>query len=254
MKRLLTITLFVAFGYTAQAQDLILKKDATEIEAKVMRITDSEIEYKRWSNPDGPTYTLPVDEVFTIQYQNGEKEVISSFNEQPTRQRSKVSPADLGKFPRYQGDFAFAYGVGVSVGSANLFNRIVIETVHGARINPYFFVGAGLAFNYFYTDLVYYDYNDIYELGSGGSVLPLFVNLKGYYPVAKKASIYLSWDLGVALGIGGYFNSGNEFYTSIGPGVSFGPQNGKVNGDFSIRFQHMGTGLNALLFRVGIGF
>lgn len=54
--------------------------------------------------------------------------------------------------------------------------------------------------------------------------------------------------------IGGYFNEGTEFYTSIGPGVTFGRQSGGVRGDFSIRFQHMGEGLNAILFRIGIGF
>ena len=31
-------------------------------------------------------------------------------------------------------------------------------------------------------------------------------------------------------------------------------QSGGVQGDFSIRFQHMGEGLNAILFRIGIGF
>ena len=66
--------------------------------------------------------------------------------------------------------------------------------------------------------------------------------------------LYLSWDLGAAMGIGGYFSSGTEFYTSIGPGISFGRQNKGVRGDFSIRFQHIGTGLNALLFRIGLGF
>lgn len=73
-------------------------------------------------------------------------------------------------------------------------------------------------------------------------------------PVSRKAALNLSWDLGAAIGIGGYFNEGTEFYTSIGPGVTFGRQSGGVRGDFSIRFQHMGEGLNAILFRIGIGF
>ena len=72
--------------------------------------------------------------------------------------------------------------------------------------------------------------------------------------VSSKAALNLSWDLGAAIGVGGYFNEGTEFYTSIGPGVTFGRQSGGVRGDFSIRFQHMGEGLNAILFRIGIGF
>lgn len=92
------------------------------------------------------------------------------------------------------------------------------------------------------------------RIGKSGTVLPVFANVKGYLPVSSKAALNLSWDLGAAIGVGGYFNEGTEFYTSIGPGVTFGRQSGGVRGDFSIRFQHMGEGLNAILFRIGIGF
>lgn len=136
-----------------------------------------------------------------------------------------------------------------------MFPRIVFETVHGVRINPYLFAGVGLGINYFYKDLYIYNYwGSILEGYRGGIVLPVFANVKGYLPISRKVALNLSWDLGAAIGIGGYFNEGTEFYTSIGPGVTFGRQSGGVRGDFSIRFQHMGEGLNAILFRIGIGF
>lgn len=227
------------------------KKDATEIQAKVLKITDTEIEYQRWDNPDGPIYTIPAEDVFTITYQNGSKEVISHFD---SSRRSAADKQRFGKLPRYQGEFAFAYGLAVSEGMGDLVPRIVFETVHGVRINPYLFAGVGLGINYFYKDLYFFDGWDIYELGNSGTVLPVFANVKGYLPVSRKVALNLSWDLGAAIGIGGYFNEGTEFYTSIGPGVTFGRQSGGVRGDFSIRFQHMGEGLNAILFRIGIGF
>ena len=59
---------------TAAAQDLIVKTDATKIEAKVIEITTEAVRYKRFSNPDGPTYVLPVKDIHYIQYANGEKE------------------------------------------------------------------------------------------------------------------------------------------------------------------------------------
>ena len=49
---------------------------------------------------------------------------------------------------------------------------------------------------------------NIYELGNSGTVLPVFANVKGYLPVSRKAALNLSWDLGAAIGIGGYFNEG----------------------------------------------
>lgn len=59
---------------TAAAQDLIVKTDAAKIEARVIEITPEAVRYKRFSNPDGPTYVLPVAQIHYIQYANGEKE------------------------------------------------------------------------------------------------------------------------------------------------------------------------------------
>ena len=52
---------------TAAAQDLIVKTDATKVEAKVTEITPDAVRYKRFSNPDGPTYALPVADIDYIQ-------------------------------------------------------------------------------------------------------------------------------------------------------------------------------------------
>ena len=46
----------------------------------MLKITDTEIEYQRWDNPDGPIYTIPAEDVFTITYQNGSKEVIRIYS------------------------------------------------------------------------------------------------------------------------------------------------------------------------------
>ena len=57
------------------AQDIITTKQGEEIEAKVVKIGTTEIEYKKWSNVEGPSYTLLKNQVFMIKFQNGEKEV-----------------------------------------------------------------------------------------------------------------------------------------------------------------------------------
>lgn len=75
MKRTILLLFAALCGVlTAAAQDLIVKIDATKIEAKVIEITPDAVRYKRFSNPDGPTYVLPVKEIHYIQYANGEKE------------------------------------------------------------------------------------------------------------------------------------------------------------------------------------
>lgn len=59
------------------AQDVIVKKDGSTIQSKVMEITDTEIKYKKWSNQDGPLYSIGRSEILSINYQNGEVEKFS---------------------------------------------------------------------------------------------------------------------------------------------------------------------------------
>lgn len=75
MKKTILLLLAAMCGVlTAAAQDLIIKTDQTQVEAKVTEITPETVRYKRFSNPDGPTYVLPVRDIRYIQYANGEKE------------------------------------------------------------------------------------------------------------------------------------------------------------------------------------
>ena len=76
--------LFAAFCISVVntfAQDIILKKDGSEIEAKVLEITDQQIKYKDFDFQSGPTRNINISDVFMITYENGQKEV---FNKQAT--------------------------------------------------------------------------------------------------------------------------------------------------------------------------
>lgn len=251
MKKIFLSALLLSGCIAVQAQDIIIQRDAQEIEGKVLKVGKSTIEYRRADNPDGPVYVIPARKVFTIRYQNGSRDIINV-------QRSKFrSGMDLGKYPRYQGEVAFGFGLGVGkITDVFNTNRLSLETVHGVRACPYFFAGAGIGFNLFYTDLPALDeYGNPFGTYTSASIIPIFANFKGYCPLAEKLSLYLSLDLGAAVGISGYFEERKtEFYTCVGPGITFGRDNGSPRGDLSVRFQHMGDNLNAVLFRIGIGF
>lgn len=79
------------------AQDIITKHNGEEIQVKVINVNDKEINYIKWSNMNGPTYTIPVSEVFMIKYENGEKDV---FNEKEIqhKQQSVVMMPEQGNF------------------------------------------------------------------------------------------------------------------------------------------------------------
>lgn len=84
MKNFISIicALIISIGY-ARAQDIIICRNGDEIESKILKISKTEIEYKKWSNQDGPTYTLEKSEVFMIKYPNGDKDL---FKETPAKQ------------------------------------------------------------------------------------------------------------------------------------------------------------------------
>ncbi len=57
---------------TAAAQDIIVRTDSVRIEARVTEVAPDAVRYKRFSNPDGPTYVLPIDQICSIRYANGD--------------------------------------------------------------------------------------------------------------------------------------------------------------------------------------
>lgn len=83
LKKLPLTFCLLCWAGTASAQDVILKKDNTTVLSKVIEITSTEIKYKKWSNQDGPTYSISRSLVTSINYQNGEVDKFSD-NATPT--------------------------------------------------------------------------------------------------------------------------------------------------------------------------
>lgn len=63
------ICLFICMFFITSyffAQDIIVKINAEEIQAKVLTINENDISYKKWDNQDGPTYIISIDKVLFI--------------------------------------------------------------------------------------------------------------------------------------------------------------------------------------------
>ena len=73
MKKILFLLLLLS-STSAFAQDVIVKKDGATILSKVIEIGTSEVKYKKFSNQNGPTYTIRISDILSINYQNGERE------------------------------------------------------------------------------------------------------------------------------------------------------------------------------------
>lgn len=80
MKKFLLFLMLALTGGAMKcaAQDVIVKKDGSTIVSKVLEITSTEVKYKKFTNQNGPTYTILKDEVQAINYENGEKDVFET--------------------------------------------------------------------------------------------------------------------------------------------------------------------------------
>lgn len=74
MKSIIAATAAFFLSLGCYAQDMIVKKDGSVIQAKVMKVGTTEVDYKKWSNQDGPSYAIAKSDILAITYQNGEKE------------------------------------------------------------------------------------------------------------------------------------------------------------------------------------
>lgn len=71
MKKYLLLTVALLGALVGKAQDLIVKIDSARIEAKVTEVAPDAVRYKRFANPNGPTYVLPVGQISYIRYSDG---------------------------------------------------------------------------------------------------------------------------------------------------------------------------------------
>ena len=92
MKKLLTLGLFLFSCCTLFAQDLITKKDGTDVEAKVLEVTTNEVKYKLFAEPNGVTYTAKKSELLMIRYESGRKDIFTntSYSDLYTTNREPV--------------------------------------------------------------------------------------------------------------------------------------------------------------------
>lgn len=76
-KILLSLALAAAFAIPSFAQDIVILKDGTSVDAKVIEVDDNSVRYKKFNNPDGPTYTAKKETISEIRYKNGSKEIFN---------------------------------------------------------------------------------------------------------------------------------------------------------------------------------
>ena len=81
LRQLLPLIVAILTGFTPsslKAQDTLIMKDGTELYVKVMEVSETTIAYKKQENPDGPTYTTGLADIFMAVYKGGKRETFNS--------------------------------------------------------------------------------------------------------------------------------------------------------------------------------
>lgn len=73
--RFLSAIIILFFPFKLFCQDIIIKKDSSKIEVKLLEIKPNEIKYKVFNYQDGPTHIIHKNEVAYVIYSNGIHEV-----------------------------------------------------------------------------------------------------------------------------------------------------------------------------------
>ncbi|MBR2229761.1 MAG: hypothetical protein IJ886_05775 [Prevotella sp.] len=120
MKKILFFVLLTCSA-NVSAQDVIVKKDGSTIISKVLEVNIADIKYKKFSNQNGPTYTIRKSDVMAINYENGEKDDFRTldskddkneeYNERNPSQRfieKKTSENNSKLIEKYRGEIQFS--------------------------------------------------------------------------------------------------------------------------------------------------
>lgn len=107
----LSILFFLFFLSTFSfAQDVIIKRDGTKIEAKVLEVNPTTIKYKNFSQPEGPLRTLQVTSVSEIIYEDGQFEKFELKPLEPVKEESKQPVEEDNSFQKEKEDPIFKNG------------------------------------------------------------------------------------------------------------------------------------------------
>lgn len=92
----LAVSLSLSLALVAADFDLIIKTNSEKIEALIQEVSDTEVRYKKATNPNGPTFVLSMTEIATIIYANGEVQAIASSKTTSTATKTTTSTLSNG--------------------------------------------------------------------------------------------------------------------------------------------------------------
>ncbi len=174
MKKFLCAIVLALFCWAACAQDVIVLRNADEIQSKVLLVGIEDITYKKWDNLEGPSYQIAKKDVLFIMYANGTKEVFNQVvpeqgAKSPTKRKVDV---DSVRFNAYMD-----VGCIFTKGEAGPIMNVTL----GFRLNDGIFIGVQSGIDALFGTPA---------SGSAGfdmASFPLMFDFRGFFPAKNRS-------------------------------------------------------------------
>ena len=138
MKKVFSFALLLAFvSITVFAQDTIVFRNGDEVQAKVVKVSDAEIEFLIWNNQSGPVYVKKVADVLMVKYNGGHRDVFVSQREKYVKKSIKV----LDSIQNMGGQIYDSYGY-VDIYDRSMTDDVLRQILTEEEYNT--FVSAGI--------------------------------------------------------------------------------------------------------------
>lgn len=237
MKKFYLLLIGVLFlSTTVEAQDVIVRKDGTTILAKVEKVGEATVEYRKWGNQEGPIYTISVANILSINYENGTQDSFESAvskdapvttsggisapaggSSTPTKTTTQTTTTTTAKKSNWYRDEKWFVMNQDLLGLCFDPDEGLVGThtsiLYGRNLGRFF--SAGVGFEWF-TD-TYYQYYD------NNSLYSLYADLQWYILGKKKITPFYDIRLGFCIEDGGTYVSARFGLAIHNFRVSFGP-------------------------------
>lgn len=216
MKKLLLLC-FVFFTGFSHAQDVIVKKDGNTILAKVLEVNQVDIKYKKFSNLQGPIYTINKTEIMVINYESGDKDAFEDNHNSATARLVNKAADSRNKeiIHRYNQLYSPTKNVGTKntpasycfliygVSSSSLMSNEEVEVSIEKNVSQDIPFKYDLAYRYYTiciknkTDRpIYIDKGNCFRVdNTGGSLC--------YFDISEQTSVTQGSGSGASVGLGG---------------------------------------------------
>ena len=213
------ITLITLISTLSHAQDLILFQDGSELYGKVLKVSKYDIEFKKQSNLEGPTYTELKSDIFMIKYEGGDTDVFKNtavINES-NKEVNEAIEIDINNYAGKE----ISYYDGVPVISYSEKDAVIAMSLRQGRKYGKYYIAEIMIFNSTGRTIDFIPKSFIYPTFINGGIVTTSA-IMSYEEYNKKVKNYQAWRA-VAVGFA-------NAYSASGAGHSTSYSSGSVHG------------------------